>query len=247
MPRTINRRRSRQKNSPALKFSRRFFRILSGFKRRFVSLGNLFVLSKKRKKQPIPIAALLFLFGIFLLLFPTIFKNFINRPSAIISKLSSAVQMSAKTDLAKEPIHIDTKLLAGKEAAEAPLRIVIPMLSIDLSIVEARVVDGYWEISQNSASHGVGSAYPGELGNTVIFAHAREGLFLPLKDIKKDQLVYVLTKDRWFRYKVDEIKFVDPQQVEVIAPTSDETLTLYTCSGFLDNKRLIVTSKPDRP
>jgi len=26
-------------------------------------------------------------------------------------------------------------------------------------------------------------------------------------------------------------------------PTPDETLTLYTCSGFADSKRLIVTAK----
>jgi sortase A len=127
------------------------------------------------------------------------------------------------------------------------MRIVIPRLSIDLPIVEAPVMNGFWELSDTSASHGVGSANPGEIGNTVVFAHARTNLFGPLRDIKKDDLIYILTKDRWFRYRVTETKFVTPQETSIISPTSEETLTLYTCSGFLDSKRLIVTAKPLQP
>ena len=47
----------------------------------------------------------------------------------------------------------------------------------------------------------------------------------------------------WFNYTVSEIKEVIPSQIEVIAPTPDETLTLYTCSGFGDSMRLIVIAK----
>jgi sortase A len=120
-------------------------------------------------------------------------------------------------------------------------------MSLDIPIVEARVIDGFWELSETTASHGVGSANPGELGNTVIFAHARDELFGPLRNLRQDAFVYVLSKDRWFRYQVIETKLVDPNAVEVIAPTEDEILTLYTCSGFFDTKRLIVVAKPLRP
>ena len=41
----------------------------------------------------------------------------------------------------------------------------------------------------------------------------------------------------------EEIKLAYPNEVEVIAPTEDETLTLYTCSGFNDEKRLVVVGK----
>lgn len=108
------------------------------------------------------------------------------------------------------------------------------------------MVNGYWEVSETTASHGLGSAYPGQLGNTVIFAHAREGLFLPLRDIRAETVIYVLTNDRWHRYKTTDVKTVASNQVEVIAPTNDETLTLFTCSGFLDSKRLVVVAKPER-
>ena len=52
-----------------------------------------------------------------------------------------------------------------------------------------------------------------------------------------------LSQKDWFTYEVKEIKEVFPNQVEVIAPTPDEPLTLYTCSGYKDQKRLIVISK----
>lgn len=146
------------------------------------------------------------------------------------------------------PIKISDKLLTKENIqAEAPLRIVVPSVSIDLPVIESQVVNGYWELSETTASHGVGSGNPGHIGNTVIFAHARAGLFAPLRGIKKSQLIYVLTKERWYRYQVDQIKEVKETQTEVVAPTTTETLTLFTCSGFLDSKRLIVTAKAFYP
>ncbi len=129
------------------------------------------------------------------------------------------------------------------EEGDLPKRVLIPELSIDLAVNRAKVIRGYWEVFSNSAGWGEGSGIPGETGNQVIFAHAREGLFLPLQSIELNMKVYVLTEDKWYEYEVTEIKEVSPSQVEVIAPTEVETLTLYTCSGFFDNKRLIVVAR----
>lgn len=126
-----------------------------------------------------------------------------------------------------------------------PLRIIIPNISIDLPVLEAKIVNGYWEVSENSGSHGTGSANPKEKGNIVIFAHARKGLFYNLKDVKENDSVYLFTKDNWRRYKVSEIISVYPNQTEVITPTKEEVLTLYTCTGFNDEKRLIVKALPE--
>jgi LPXTG-site transpeptidase (sortase) family protein len=68
--------------------------------------------------------------------------------------------------------------------------------------------------------------------------------FIALKDIKKDDIVYVLTHERWYRYKVREIKTVYPNDVTTVAPSKNEILTLFTCSGFFDEKRLIVKAYP---
>lgn len=143
------------------------------------------------------------------------------------------------------PFHPDPSFLQEQNIAvdKLPTRILIPSLNIDLEVTPSKVVKGYWEISEKTASFGLGSTIPGEVGNTVIFAHARDGLFLPLRKIKKDVHVYLLTKYGWYSYQVKDTKLVKPTEIEVIAPTSDEILTLYTCSGFADTKRLIVKAK----
>lgn len=144
------------------------------------------------------------------------------------------------------PIRITQSLLSNPVPAQPPQRIIIPQLSIDLPVHEANIVNGYWETSETTASHGLGSAYPGQNGNIVIFAHARDGLFAPLKNITPGTTVYVLTNDRWHEYRITTIRTVLPDETEVIEPTEAETLTLFTCTGFLDTKRLVVTALPDR-
>jgi LPXTG-site transpeptidase (sortase) family protein len=144
----------------------------------------------------------------------------------------------------KNPIKINSTLYTSTDIVNDPVRILIPKADIDLKVIDAQIVNGYWELSENTASYGLGSGHPGVKGNTVIFAHAREGLFYNLKDVKVGDIIYVFTKDKWYRYKASKIDAVYPNQIEVIKPTKNETLTLYTCTGFSDEKRLIITALP---
>lgn len=144
--------------------------------------------------------------------------------------------------------NIITSQFTNHELAEVigdyPVRIIIPQLKIDLEVKPSKVVDGIWEIHPNVANFGVGSSLPSENGNTVIFAHAKKKQFGPLRAVKKDYEVSIQTKNGlWYTYKVVEKKEVKPYDTEVIRPTSDKTLTLFTCSGFADSKRLIVIAK----
>lgn len=179
---------------------------------------------------------LLILVGIFL------FWNFIDL-EITKNKNSSSPALTSST-LKGEPISISKNLLGQINESDPPLRIVLPKNGIDLKVVEAPIINGYWETSDFYASHGQGSANPGNIGNMVIFAHARIGLFYSLKDAKIDDLVYVFTKSKWYQYKIEKITSVYPNEVQVISSTNDERLTLYTCSGFADEKRLIVIAKP---
>lgn len=125
-----------------------------------------------------------------------------------------------------------------------PVRIIIPALKVDLEVKPSRLINGYWEIHTDSANFGIGSALPDENGNTVIFAHAKNNQFGPLKKAKKDYEVSIQTKNgQWHTYKIVEKKEVKPHEVEVVGPTDVKTLTLYTCSGFADSKRLVVVAK----
>lgn len=142
-----------------------------------------------------------------------------------------------------EPVEIKGLSEAEFSEDDLPQRIIIPSLKVDIHVRRSEIVEGYWVVYEDSAGWGEGSGIPGRPGNQVVFAHARDKLFLPLKDIEVGSDVYILTKKGWFSYTVVDLKEVTPDRIEVIEPTEDETLTLYTCSGFGDTKRLIVIAK----
>lgn len=173
-------------------------------------------------------------------------KNFIGLTflSLALVLLVFPLKLPTNKQSEKNPISINSALYSSRETSNNPVRILIPKSEIDLKVVNAKIVNGYWELSENSASYGLGSGHPGEKGNTVIFAHARQGLFYNIKDVKVQDTIYVFTKDKWFKYKVNKITEVFPNQKEVIEPTKNEVLTLYTCTGFYDEKRLIIQAIP---
>lgn len=151
---------------------------------------------------------------------------------AVLDNFFGSIKILPETHLYKEAL---------KE--KQPVRIIIPKLSLDLDITPARIIGDKWETTDNGVSYMLGSSIPSEKGNTVIYGHAKNNIFGNLKKLKKDDLIYVLTNEKWFRYKVIETKTVKPTETEVVAPTIDKTLTIFTCTAFLDSKRLVVTAK----
>lgn len=151
---------------------------------------------------------------------------------------------SLSRDFTTEPVKVDLNNFNSLSSYDLPQRITIPDLGIDLPVKLSPIQNGYWTVWEDMAGFGEGSASPGTVGNTVIFAHARKGLFGDLKKALKNMPITVSTPSSTYTYFITDIKTVLPHEIEVIAPTDDQTLTLYTCSGFLDKKRLIVTAKP---
>lgn len=174
--------------------------------------------------------------------------SFVSRNKSVISTNEDNQQVVDEvTSFSQEPVSIDKAILEKKIKKtllkETPVRIIIPAVAIDLPVKEAKIVNGYWEVFKDRAGFGLGSAYPDEIGNQVIFAHAKEGLFLPLRKVQAGQRVFILTNSKWFSYTITDIKEVLPSQKEVIVASSEPILTIYTCSGYADSKRLIVTAK----
>ncbi len=190
---------------------------------------------KRKTLGTILLVAGVFLLGLGLLI-PTVLSKKLLNNDISIANVSESID--------DNPIQIDESLLKDNDNPEHfPQRVLMPQLGIDVVIDPAKVVNGRWEVYEKVGSYGLGSGVPGTNDNTVVFAHAREGLFLPLKSVEKDMIVYVLTDNEWYQYRVADIKEVFPNDVSVIKPTEDETLTLYTCTGFADSKRLIVSAK----
>lgn len=128
-----------------------------------------------------------------------------------------------------------------------PVNIAIENVGIDVSIIPANIKDGIWQMSDNSATYLENSARPAEGGNVIIYAHNKKQLFAPLHQIKVGNSIVLTTANGTnYEYKVEEIKVVDPSAIEEVVPTNYEVLTVYTCTGLFDSKRLIVKASPTR-
>jgi sortase A len=70
-----------------------------------------------------------------------------------------------------------------------------------------------------------------QAGNAAFAAH-RDGLFRPLRNIRVNDEINVVTPHGEFFYRVKKTHVVNPEDVWVLAPTSTPTLTLITCYPF---------------
>jgi sortase A len=84
------------------------------------------------------------------------------------------------------------------------------------------------------------TALPGEAGNAVIAGH-RDSFFWPLRNIARGDDIFVDTPKGRFRYRVTSLRVVKPDDLSVLDPTDDATLTLITCYPFW-----VLGNAPDR-
>jgi LPXTG-site transpeptidase (sortase) family protein len=102
-----------------------------------------------------------------------------------------------------------------------------------------------WEVASKAASIASTSAYPGESGNIVIYSHNLTRLFGKLSRTKIGDPITVTSEDGISHsYIVTKREVVNPDQIDSLRPTESETLTLYTCAGLFDSKRLVIQAKP---
>lgn len=106
-------------------------------------------------------------------------------------------------------------------------RLSIPRLGLSVMVVEG-VASGDL---RHAAGHIPGTALPGESGNVAIAGH-RDTFFRPLRRIQPSDIVTLSTLGGEYRYRVTRTEVVPPQDVSVLGPTTDDTLTLVTCFPF---------------
>ena len=126
-----------------------------------------------------------------------------------------------------------------------PVAIDIDRINLHLAVTPATVTNGIWEISPTGASHWRNSANPGTPGNIVIYGHNKISLFGPIRWLEiGDTITLTAASGQTFTYTVTQSLVVNPDQVAYIQPTDTTTLTLYTCTGFLDRQRHIIIARP---
>lgn len=106
-------------------------------------------------------------------------------------------------------------------------RLEIPRLSLSTVVFEGADED----VLERGAGHLPGSAQPGDRGNAVLAAH-RDTFFRPLRDIRVGDVVKIHTQPKDSVYIVESARVVQPDEVDVLRPTSKPALTLITCYPF---------------
>ena len=122
-------------------------------------------------------------------------------------------------------------------------RVEIPTLAVEAAVEHGNSTD----VLRRAVGHLPGTALPGEGGNVVLAGH-RDSFFRGLRNAARGQEITLTTPQGDFVYRIDGLRIVGPRDVEVIAPTDDERLTLITCYPFdyvgPAPRRLIVTAVP---
>jgi len=124
-----------------------------------------------------------------------------------------------------------------------PNRITISDLGIDLPVQQAKIVNNVWPTSSSSAEYLTSSPLPGNTGNSIIYAHDWASLFGSLRNAKVGQKVVVTYPDKTKKtFVIAYTSIVPYNQASILAPSKDNRITLYTCTGFLDSQRFVAVA-----
>ncbi|HMA36028.1 MAG TPA: sortase [Chloroflexia bacterium] len=118
-------------------------------------------------------------------------------------------------------------------AALPPLRVRVPRLGLDWPVV---LSDGQHLPRFKGVGWLLGSAYPGQAGNLVLLGHldGPYATFGRLHELGANDTVAVVTEAGVRAYRVRTVFQATPDDVAVLAPTDQATLTIITCSGRWD-------------
>ncbi len=106
-------------------------------------------------------------------------------------------------------------------------RVYVPRLSMS-AMVEEGTEDA---TLLRAVGHVPGTALPGSNGNVAIAGH-RDSFFRGLKDLKRNDEIVFDTLNGSYRYIVDQLTVVNPDNTSVLEPTAEKTLTIVTCFPF---------------
>jgi sortase A len=106
-------------------------------------------------------------------------------------------------------------------------RLEVPSVRLATTVLEG-TDDG--TLSRGSG-HIEDTPFPGQTGNVGIAGH-RDTVFRPLRHIHLGDEMKLTTADRVYHYKISKTLIVTPDDVYVLDPTEQPTLTLVTCYPF---------------
>lgn len=136
-----------------------------------------------------------------------------------------------------------TEKHASSVQSQYPSVLKIKSAAIEVPILPARIQNGHWETTDKGVSYLATSPLPGEKGNSIIYGHNWSNILGSLSEVKTNDIIEIEYKNLEKKhFIVQYIAEVSPDQTHVLTTSSDHRLTVYTCSGFLDMKRLVIVA-----
>jgi LPXTG-site transpeptidase (sortase) family protein len=129
-----------------------------------------------------------------------------------------------------------------------PNQLIIPSMLLDKTIVEGPVSNQIMNL-RKGVWRWPASSTPDKGSNTVFLGHRftyynPRGVFYYLDKVKVGQTIGVIWNKQRYQYRVSDIKEVQPTATEILKPTKDSRLTIFTCTPlWLPKHRLVVIAQ----
>lgn len=154
-----------------------------------------------------------------------------------------------------EPVNVEPVTIAASEKLTGPAfteinlgipsRVVVDSVGIDLPIRTGSYnpTDRTWTLDEQSAFYADRSVPVNDSnGSTLIYAHARFGLFAKLPEITEGATARVYTDSgKVFSYTFVSNHQVEPDDTSIFISSGSPMLALQTCSGPFDIYRTLVS------
>jgi len=144
---------------------------------------------------------------------------------ARLYQASAKRSLESQIQLEKLPHEIQPK--PAIKPGDVLGRLDIPRLGLSVAVLQGTGT----RMLRLGTGHIEGTPLPGEVGNSAIAGH-RDTFFRGLKDIRKNDEIQFHTATGVSHYAVDWAKVVAPDDLSVLAPSTEFSLTLVTCYPF---------------
>jgi sortase A len=124
------------------------------------------------------------------------------------------------------PTRTESPGIAGR-GGSALGRIEISAIGLEAMIMEGTDA----KTLRRAVGHISGTPLPGQQGNVAIAGH-RDTFFRALRNIREDDEITLTTAAGSYRYRVNSIKVVEPDNMAVLDHSDAAILTLVTCYPF---------------
>lgn len=140
----------------------------------------------------------------------------------------------------KESQTVKPEVISGK-----PVLVAIPRLGVKAAIVDGNYASDTqkWNVSPSHAHFATVTSLPNnQAGNTLIYGHNSADLFSKTNQLVEEDKLYIWTENDWlFGYEFVSGEEVRPENTQVFNYEGEPRVTLITCTGFLNEKRRMMT------